>query len=41
MDAVVNNILITTVGAKVRAGDVIMELVPIDELVIEAKTKSC
>lgn len=37
MDAVVNNILITTVGAKVRAGDVIMELVPIDELVIEAK----
>lgn len=37
MDAIVNNILITTVGAKVRAGDVIMELVPIDELVIEAK----
>ncbi|MFY4759512.1 HlyD family efflux transporter periplasmic adaptor subunit [Aliarcobacter butzleri] len=37
MDAIVNNILITTVGAKVRAGDVIMELVPVDELVIEAK----
>ncbi|RXI37610.1 secretion protein [Malaciobacter mytili] len=37
MDAIVNNILITTQGAKVRAGDVIMELVPIDELVMEAK----
>ena len=37
MDAIVNNILITTKGAKVRAGDVIMQLVPIDELVIEAK----
>lgn len=37
MDAIVNNILITTQGARVRAGEVIMELVPIDELVIEAK----
>ena len=37
MDAIVNNILLTTQGAKVRAGDVIMELVPIDELVMEAK----
>lgn len=39
MDAIVNNILITTKGAKLRAGDIIMELVPIDELVIEAKLK--
>ena len=37
MDAIVNNILITTKGAKVKPGDVIMQLVPIDELVIEAK----
>jgi len=37
MDAIVNNILITTRGARVRAGDVIMELVPMDELVVEAK----
>lgn len=37
MEAIVNNILITTKGARVRAGDVIMELVPLDELVIEAK----
>jgi len=37
MDAIVNNIVITTKGAKVRAGDVIMELVPMDELVMEAK----
>ena len=37
MDAIVNNILITTKGAKVRAGDVIMQLVSVDELVIEAK----
>lgn len=37
MDAIVNNIVITTQGARVRAGDVIMELVPLDELVIEAK----
>ena len=39
MDAIVNNILITTKGAKLRAGDIIMELVPVDELVIEAKLK--
>lgn len=37
MDAIVNNILITTKGARVRAGDIIMELVPIDDLVVEAK----
>lgn len=37
MDAIVNNILITTQDAKIRAGDVIMELVPIDDLVMEAK----
>lgn len=37
MDAIVNNIVITTQGARVRAGDVIMELVPVDELVVEAK----
>ena len=37
MDAIVNNIVITTKGAKVKAGDVIMQLVPIDELVVEAK----
>lgn len=37
MDAIVNNIVITTKGARVRAGEVIMQLVPLDELVIEAK----
>ncbi|MBN2721825.1 MAG: HlyD family efflux transporter periplasmic adaptor subunit [Campylobacterales bacterium] len=38
MDAIVNNILITTKGARVRPGDVIMELVPFgDRLIIEAK----
>lgn len=38
VDAKVNNILITTKGAKVRSGDVILELVPDnDELIIEAK----
>jgi multidrug efflux pump subunit AcrA (membrane-fusion protein) len=38
MDAIVKNILITTRGAKVRPGDVILELVPIDDkLIIEAK----
>lgn len=37
MDAIVNNILTTTKGAKVKAGDIIMELVPMDKLVIEAK----
>ena len=34
VDAIVNNILITTKGAKLRAGDTLMELVPIDDLVI-------
>jgi multidrug efflux pump subunit AcrA (membrane-fusion protein) len=38
MDAIVNNIVITTQGAKVRPGDVILELVPDgDELILEAK----
>lgn len=38
MNAIVNNIIITTRGARVRPGDVIMELVPFgDELIIEAK----
>jgi multidrug efflux pump subunit AcrA (membrane-fusion protein) len=38
MNALVKNILITTKGAKVRPGDVILELVPIeDKLIIEAK----
>ncbi len=38
MDAIVNNIIITTRGARVRPGDVIMELVPFgDELIVEAK----
>ena len=37
MNAVVNNILITTRGAKVKPGDTIMQLVPADDLVIEAK----
>lgn len=38
MDAIVKDILITTRGARVRAGDVIMALVPSgDQLVIEAK----
>ena len=38
MDAIVKNILITTKGAKVRPGDVILELVPSsDKLIIEAK----
>lgn len=39
VDAIVNNILITTKGAKLRAGDILMELVPTDDLVIEAKLK--
>ena len=40
MDALVKNIIITTRGARVRPGDVIMELVPFgDELIIEAKMK--
>ncbi len=38
MNAIVKNIIITTRGARVRPGDVIMELVPFgDELIIEAK----
>ncbi|MDD2383805.1 MAG: HlyD family efflux transporter periplasmic adaptor subunit [Sulfurospirillaceae bacterium] len=38
MDAIVKNILITTKGARVRGGDIIMELVPFgDTLLIEAK----
>lgn len=38
MDAIVKNILITTKGARVRASDVVMELVPQgDVLLIEAK----
>ncbi len=40
MNALVKNIIITTRGARVRPGDVIMELVPFgDELIIEAKMK--
>ena len=40
MDAVVKEIIITTRGAKVRPGDVILELVPLgQELIIEAKLK--
>ena len=38
MDAIVKNIIITTKGAKVRPGDVILELVPSsDKLIVEAK----
>jgi multidrug efflux pump subunit AcrA (membrane-fusion protein) len=38
MDAIVKDILITTRGARVRAGDIIMALVPSgDKLLIEAK----
>lgn len=38
INAVVKNILITTQGAKVRPGDVILELVPSnDKLIVEAK----
>jgi HlyD family type I secretion membrane fusion protein len=38
MDAIVKNIVITTKGAKVKPGDVILELVPSgDELIVEAK----
>lgn len=40
MDAVVKEIIITTKGAKVRPGDVILELVPLGkELIIEVKLK--
>jgi HlyD family secretion protein/adhesin transport system membrane fusion protein len=38
MNAIVKNILITTQGARVRPGDVILELVPSgDKLIVEAK----
>lgn len=38
MNAIVNNIIMTTQGARVRPGDVILQLVPFgDELIIEAK----
>lgn len=38
MDAIVKNIVVTTKGARVRPGDVIMELVPFgDKLIIEAE----
>ena len=38
IDAIVKNILITTQGAKVKPGDVILELVPSnDKLIVEAK----
>lgn len=38
MDAIVKNIILTTQGARVRPGDVILELVPSgDQLIIEAK----
>ena len=40
MDAIVKEIIITTKGAKVRSGDVILELVPLgQELIIEVKLK--
>jgi HlyD family type I secretion membrane fusion protein len=40
MDAVVKEIIITTQGAKVRPGDVILELVPLgQERIIEVKLK--
>lgn len=40
MDAIVKNIIVATQGAKVRPGDVILELVPFgDELIIEAKLR--
>lgn len=38
MDAIVKDVMLTTNGARVRPGDVIMELVPMgDQLIIEAK----
>ncbi|MBN2782828.1 MAG: HlyD family efflux transporter periplasmic adaptor subunit [Campylobacterales bacterium] len=38
MDAMVKEIIVTTKGAKVKPGDVILELLPLnDELIIEAK----
>lgn len=40
MDAIVNNIVLTTKGARVRAGDVILQLIPLnDELIMEVKLK--
>ena len=40
MDAIVKEIIITTKGAKVKPGDVILELVPLgQELIIEVKLK--
>lgn len=39
-DGIIRNIKITTPGAKVRAGDVVMEILPTDsDLVVEAKLK--
>lgn len=38
VDAIVKNIIVTTQGARVRPGDIILELVPSgDQLIIEAK----
>lgn len=38
MDSIIKEILVTTKGAKVKPGDVILEMVPLDdELIIEAK----
>lgn len=38
MDGIVKNIIVTTQGARVRSGDVILELLPVgDKLIIEAK----
>ncbi|WP_121627485.1 HlyD family efflux transporter periplasmic adaptor subunit [Poseidonibacter antarcticus] len=40
MDAIVKNIIVTTKGANVRSGEVILELLPFgDELIIEAKMR--
>ena len=40
MDAIVKNIVLTTKGARVKSGDLILELVPSgDQLIIEAKMK--
>lgn len=40
VDGIVRNIRITTLGGKVRSGDVVMELLPTDgELVVEVKLK--
>lgn len=39
-DGIVRNIRITTIGARVRPGDVVMEILPTDsQLIIEAKLK--